>query len=132
MALFNHLDAAVFADAGNVAPHVADVNLDKRSYGAGLRLLSRIHVRPRRHRARRRGMAVHAPVERSAAAQTAHPPHGAGAVRSLSWRRVNAPPALTRAAGDDGPALSFCAAANPSDDVSARRAAGQPVVTPPT
>ena len=41
MALFNHLDAAVFADAGNVAPHVADVNLDKRSYGAGLRLHSR-------------------------------------------------------------------------------------------
>ena len=41
MALFNHLDAAVFADAGNVAPHVGDVNLDKRSYGAGLRLHSR-------------------------------------------------------------------------------------------
>jgi hypothetical protein len=41
IALFDHLDAAVFADAGNVAPHVADVNLDKRSYGAGLRLHSR-------------------------------------------------------------------------------------------
>ena len=41
MAIFNHLDAAVFADAGNVAPHVADVNLDKRSYGAGVRVHSR-------------------------------------------------------------------------------------------
>ena len=40
-AIFNHLDAAVFADAGNVAPHVADLNLDKRSYGAGVRLHTR-------------------------------------------------------------------------------------------
>ena len=29
------LDAAVFADAGNVAARVADLNLDKRSYGVG-------------------------------------------------------------------------------------------------
>jgi len=41
IALFNHLDAAIFVDAGNVGPQVADVNLDKRSYGAGLRLHSR-------------------------------------------------------------------------------------------
>ena len=41
MALFNHLDAAVFADAGNVAADIDEVDLDKRSYGAGLRLHSR-------------------------------------------------------------------------------------------
>jgi len=33
-----HIDMAVFADAGNVASRFADLNLDKRSYGAGLRL----------------------------------------------------------------------------------------------
>jgi hypothetical protein len=38
VALFTHVDAAVFADAGNVARLVGDLNLDKRSYGAGLRL----------------------------------------------------------------------------------------------
>ena len=41
VALMTHLDAAVFADAGNVAPRLGDLNLDKRSYGAGLRLHSR-------------------------------------------------------------------------------------------
>lgn len=40
-ALFTHVDAAVFADAGNVAPHVSDLNLDKRSYGFGWRVHSR-------------------------------------------------------------------------------------------
>jgi outer membrane protein assembly factor BamA len=38
IALFTHVDAAVFADAGNVARRVGDLTLDKRSYGAGLRL----------------------------------------------------------------------------------------------
>jgi hypothetical protein len=33
-----HIDAAVFADAGNVAGRFGDLNLDKTSYGAGLRL----------------------------------------------------------------------------------------------
>jgi hypothetical protein len=33
-----HIDLAVFADAGNVASRWADLNLDKTSYGAGLRL----------------------------------------------------------------------------------------------
>jgi hypothetical protein len=33
-----HIDMAVFADAGNVAFRFADLNLDKTSYGAGLRL----------------------------------------------------------------------------------------------
>jgi hypothetical protein len=33
-----HIDMAVFADAGNVAHRFADLNLDKTSYGAGLRL----------------------------------------------------------------------------------------------
>jgi len=41
IALFTHLDAAVFADAGNVAPRVADLNVDRRSYGVGLRLHTR-------------------------------------------------------------------------------------------
>ena len=38
VALFTHVDAAVFADAGNVARRAGDLNLDKRSYGFGLRL----------------------------------------------------------------------------------------------
>jgi hypothetical protein len=38
MALFTHVDAAVFVDAGNVAPRFGDLDLAKRSYGAGLRL----------------------------------------------------------------------------------------------
>jgi Omp85 superfamily domain len=33
-----HIDVAVFADAGNVASRFGDLNLDKPSYGAGLRL----------------------------------------------------------------------------------------------
>jgi hypothetical protein len=39
-ALFTHLDAAMFADAGKVASRVADLDLQhlKRSYGAGLRV----------------------------------------------------------------------------------------------
>jgi outer membrane protein assembly factor BamA len=39
-AIFSHLDGAVFYDAGNVAPRVGDLNLDKTSWGAGLRLHS--------------------------------------------------------------------------------------------
>jgi len=41
VALMTHLDAAVFVDAGNVAARVGNLNLEKRSYGAGLRLHSR-------------------------------------------------------------------------------------------
>ena len=41
IALLTHLDAAVFVDAGNVAARVGDLNVDKRSYGAGIRLHSR-------------------------------------------------------------------------------------------
>jgi len=37
-ALYTHLDAALFADAGNVGHHFGDLNIDKRSYGAGVRL----------------------------------------------------------------------------------------------
>lgn len=40
LALFTHVDLAGFVDAGNVAPRVADLNLDKRAYGVGLRLHS--------------------------------------------------------------------------------------------
>ena len=39
--LFAHVDAAVFADAGNVAARVSELNLDKRSYGIGWRMHSR-------------------------------------------------------------------------------------------
>ncbi len=41
VAMMTHVDAAFFVDAGNVAPRAADLNLDRRSYGAGLRLHSR-------------------------------------------------------------------------------------------
>ena len=41
LALMTHLDFAVFADAGNVAREVRDLNLAKRSYGAGFRLHTR-------------------------------------------------------------------------------------------
>ncbi|HLG57485.1 MAG TPA: BamA/TamA family outer membrane protein [Vicinamibacterales bacterium] len=41
LALFRHVDAVVFADAGNVAPRVSDLNVDKRSYGVGWRMHSR-------------------------------------------------------------------------------------------
>ena len=37
-AVFTHLDAALFGDVGNVARHFSDLNLDKTSYGAGVRL----------------------------------------------------------------------------------------------
>jgi len=37
-AVFTHLDAALFADAGNVARHFSDLNVDKTSYGAGVRV----------------------------------------------------------------------------------------------
>ena len=36
--LFTHIDWAMFADAGNVAPTVGDLNLDRQSYGIGLRV----------------------------------------------------------------------------------------------
>ena len=41
LALMTHVDLAFFADAGNVAPRVQDLNLDKQSFGAGLRLHTR-------------------------------------------------------------------------------------------
>ena len=41
VALMTHIDAAVFADAGNVAPNWRDLDLDKRSYGVGLRFHTR-------------------------------------------------------------------------------------------
>jgi outer membrane protein assembly factor BamA len=37
-ALWQHLDAALLLDAGNVASRYSDLNFDKTSYGAGLRL----------------------------------------------------------------------------------------------
>jgi hypothetical protein len=40
-ALFTHVDAAVFADAGNVAARPEDLDLAKRSYGGGFRLHTR-------------------------------------------------------------------------------------------
>ena len=41
LALMTHLDFAVFADAGNVAARASDLDLAKRSYGAGFRLHTR-------------------------------------------------------------------------------------------
>jgi hypothetical protein len=38
VAMMTHVDAAFFVDAGNVAARTADLNMNKRSYGAGLRL----------------------------------------------------------------------------------------------
>jgi Omp85 superfamily domain len=37
-AVWEHLDAALFVDAGNVAQHYGDLDLGQRSYGAGLRV----------------------------------------------------------------------------------------------
>ena len=41
VALFTHLDVVAFTDAGNVAARLDDLDLDKRSYGGGLRFHSR-------------------------------------------------------------------------------------------
>jgi hypothetical protein len=41
VAMMTHLDVAVFGDAGNVARRARDLDLAKRSYGAGLRLHTR-------------------------------------------------------------------------------------------
>jgi surface antigen Omp85-like protein len=41
VALFPHVDAAAFADAGNVGAQLSDLTLDKRSYGMGWRMHSR-------------------------------------------------------------------------------------------
>lgn len=41
IAMMTHVDAALFMDAGNVAPRVDDLDLAKRSYGVGFRLHSR-------------------------------------------------------------------------------------------
>jgi hypothetical protein len=41
VAMMTHLDVAFFADAGNVSARVGHLNLDRRSYGAGVRLHSR-------------------------------------------------------------------------------------------
>lgn len=41
LAMMTHVDLALFADAGNVAARIHDLNLDKRSYGAGVRFHTR-------------------------------------------------------------------------------------------
>ena len=41
VAAMAHVDAAFFFDAGNVASRLGDLNLDKRSYGGGIRLHTR-------------------------------------------------------------------------------------------
>jgi outer membrane protein assembly factor BamA len=41
LAMMTHVDLAMFVDAGNVAARIQDLDLDKRSYGAGLRLHTR-------------------------------------------------------------------------------------------
>jgi outer membrane protein assembly factor BamA len=41
LAMMTHVDLALFADAGNVAPRIQELDLDKQSYGAGLRFHTR-------------------------------------------------------------------------------------------
>ncbi len=41
LALMTHMDLALFADGGNVAPRFQELDLDKRSYGAGVRFHTR-------------------------------------------------------------------------------------------
>jgi hypothetical protein len=41
IAVMTHIDAAIFMDAGNVAPRLDGLSFDKRSYGTGLRLHSK-------------------------------------------------------------------------------------------
>ena len=41
IAMMTHVDLAMFADAGNVAARIQDLNLDKQSYGAGVRFHTR-------------------------------------------------------------------------------------------
>lgn len=41
IAMMTHVDLAMFTDAGNVAARIGDLDLDKRSYGAGLRFHTR-------------------------------------------------------------------------------------------
>lgn len=41
LALMTHVDLAMFADAGNVAARRSDLDLDKRSYGGGVRFHTR-------------------------------------------------------------------------------------------
>jgi len=41
LALMTHVDVVAFADAGNVASRLRDLDLDQRSYGGGLRFHSR-------------------------------------------------------------------------------------------
>lgn len=41
LALFTHMDLVGFVDAGNVAARLGDLDLEKRSYGAGLRFHTR-------------------------------------------------------------------------------------------
>ena len=39
--IFEHVDWAAFADAGNVAPKAGDLNFDRQSYGMGFRVHTR-------------------------------------------------------------------------------------------
>jgi hypothetical protein len=41
LAMMTHVDLALFVDAGNVAPRFQELDLEKRSYGAGLRFHTR-------------------------------------------------------------------------------------------
>ena len=41
LAMMTHVDLAFFADAGNVAPRIEQLDLDKQSFGAGLRFHTR-------------------------------------------------------------------------------------------
>ena len=71
LAMMTHVDLAVFADAGNVAPRFEELDLDKQSFGAGLRFHTRRQTFARIDVGqRRRGLALPVPPDRSAGAQT--------------------------------------------------------------
>ena len=84
IAVFSHMDAAVFVDAGNVAPRFGDLNLDKRSYGVGARFHTRREdVRPSRCGARRRRVAPGVPADRAIESVAVFATDGRRAVRAV-------------------------------------------------
>ena len=87
LALMTHLDLAVFADAGNVAARAGDLDLDKRSYGAGFRLHTRRETFAMVDVAHGdEGWRVPVPPEGSARASAASTKSAARAVRAVTRR----------------------------------------------
>jgi hypothetical protein len=85
--LFTHIDWAAFAEAGNVAPAVSDLDLDRRSYGIGFRVhTERATIARIRCGARRRGLARDVPGHRSVPLVANRQADGAAAIRAvIGW-----------------------------------------------